>query len=289
MKKIAIIIVTYNRPNEVKRAIVSCMPLDEKDVELIVWDNHSNKQNREKVESFCNDYKFPIKYFYSENNLGPGGGKNAAWLKSNAEYVFIMDDDAVIGTNDFFDKLISYMDKHTEAGAAYVNIYEPATKHNYNCKIKIEEENIVKPLAFVGGGHVIRKEIFPQKNLYPSNFMFGAEELYASLIIWDAGYEIHEIENLQVLHLPTANNRVLGKERDKNILIASFLVKTFLYPKSLHLICYLLLRVKLIKNQISWKQCKALIIDYQNFIAESRISANTILWLIQKYGIKNVL
>lgn len=288
-KKLTIAVATFNRPKEVIRAIASCLPFDSGNVEMIIWDNHSEKCNSVIVKKYCEESIYPIKYCYSSKNLGPGGGKNAAWLLCDSEYVFIMDDDAIIGSSNFFDKIIEYMDKHREAGAAYVNIHEPSTGHNYNCRIKNCKNGVVRTLAYVGGGHIIRRNCYPKVNLYPTDFMFGSEEVYASLIIWDSGQEVHEISDLSVIHLPTASNRIVGKERDLKIIVSAYVVKKTLYPIFLAPVCDFMFILRKKKNNLDTIECEQLIKNYSKVKAEERINLKTIAMLVQLFGIINLI
>lgn len=289
MKKISIIIVTYNRTKELKRAIDSCMPLNSNEIEMIVWDNNSALENRIVNEKICNDQEFPIQYYYSEYNLGAGGGKNSAWKKSNAKYVFIMDDDAIIKSDNFFGKIYSYMEGNLNVGAAYVNIFEPSTEHTYRCDIRKNDNSYIKTLAFVGGGHIIRKDTFPQIDLYPPGFSFGSEELYASLLVWDAGFEIHEINNLQVLHLPTAQNRFLGKEREMRILVTSFMIKKNLYPSILVPLSYIMFVFRVIKNKFNLDECRKIMKLENSINKQKKISYKTLIKLMRLFGVKHLL
>lgn len=287
--RLSIVIVTYNRPMEVIRSIKSCLPFDIDSTEMIILDNHSKEENSIIVRNFCNNCDIPIRYYYSERNLGPGGGKNAAWLKCDSEYVFIMDDDAVIGSPDFFNKIVEYMDYHKEAGAAYVNIEESGTGHIYKCLMREQVNDVIRTLAYVGGGHIIRKSTFPQVNLYPTDFMFGSEEVYASLIVWDNAQEVHEIKDLTVLHLPTSHNRVLGKERDLKIIVSAYLVKKALYPVCLIPLCRLVLELRIYKNELNRIECRKLISKYSEIEAEKRVCLKTIINLCKEFGFVNLL
>ena len=284
MKRLSVIIVTYNRANEVIRAIKSCLGNLSSDSEIIIWDNGSNEKNKEIVETACANMDFPIRYYYSKENLGPGGGKNAAWKISNGEYVFIMDDDAVIETKNLLSTLVTYMEENEKAGATYVNIYEPSTNWTYRCNLYKKEGKKIQALSFVGGGHMIKKSAFPQENLYPTRFMFGSEEFYASLLLWDAGYEIHEVDALRVLHLPTATNRFLGAEREMMILISSYVVKRMLYPACVLPLVTVLFRLRLKKNNINYADCKSLIQQNIKNGEQKRISIRTLLNLMRKFG-----
>lgn len=289
--KLSIIVVTYDRPNEVLRAIESCRTKIISNYEIIIWDNHSSEKNREIVKKYCDEAGLNIRYFYSDSNLGAGGGKNEAWKQSHGQYVFIMDDDAVIYSDNYFSRLIEYMDQNQMAGIAYTDIFEPETGKHYDCKYThVNEEGRLEALYFVGGAHIIRKESFPQKNLYPTRFKFGGEELYASFLVWESGKKIHKVSDLVVHHLPTAINRHLGKDRDRAFIIASYIVKKMTYPLCLQWGLYLLMRAHLFKNGITYDfDCKNTIKSAYNQAEISRMTLSCFIGLTKKFGIRSFI
>ncbi|HJB45124.1 MAG TPA: glycosyltransferase [Candidatus Mediterraneibacter surreyensis] len=284
--KLSIAIITYNRPVEVKRAIKSCYTDDVENTEIIIWDNNSIEQNRKEVEKYCLECGNKVKYFFSKKNLGVAGGRNAAWKQCNGEYVFFLDDDAIIYSKDFFVKLISYMDNHRYVGAASVDIKEPSTNTNHNCKFRMtidSGETII--WCFVGGAHIVKKEALNLEKLYPQRLMFGSEEMYTSFLLWNNGYEIHEVSELVVLHLPSTVNRIEGKERDKNFLTNQYIVKHLVYPVELRLICYCFFRIRLLKNKIKYKECKSLIKERYDARDKKTITFKCWFGLVKKFGL----
>lgn len=287
--KLSIAIITYNRPSELKRALQSCRVYD-KNVEIIVWDNNSSIENRVEIEKYCLESEGRIKYFYSETNLGVAGGRNAVWKKCKGQYVFFLDDDAVIQSEKFFTRIISYMDKYKYVGAASVNLKEPSTNSDHNCKVRKEIKNGPTLIwCFVGGAHIIRKKAVPIENLYPEKLVFGAEEMYTSFLLWNSGYEIHEISELIVFHLPSSAHRIIGKERDKNFLINQYIVKKLVYPHFLFFMSYIMFRLRLKKNKISFLECKNLLKERYNKKEKHNISFLCWLKLVKKFGLASLI
>lgn len=303
---LSIIIATYNRSFEVIRAIESIFPLNIKNYEMIVWDNHSQEKDHDIVRNYCESRKENILYYYAEKNLGAGGGKNAAWLESKGKYVFIMDDDAVIHSEHYFSKLVNYMEQHPKVGAVYTDIYEPASNKHYDCmyknhNIRIENEknniamdcyigNVSRALAFVGGAHIVRREAIATKNLYPRYSMFGSEETYASLLIWNNGYEVHNLADIGVYHLPTPERNFSGEIREKKIIVTAFLMKKMIYPISLQLIMYVAFRLHLKKNGFQYDdECKEIL--NTSFCQEDvkRIGIVCLIELANLFGIRGLI
>lgn len=230
MKKLAVGIITYNRPNELKRALDSCFENGIKNPEdIIVWDNHSKKTLSLKNEEICND--LGVRYYFSSSNLGVAGGRNKIWDLDDSDYVFFLDDDAIISSKDFFKNIVEYMESNPIVGAASVNIDEPETGVDHNSKERKQDGDKIVTLAYIGGAHILRRHAYPMKRLYPNNLIFGSEELYASLVYWQEGYEVREISKLNVTHLPKKQIVSYGKERDLCIIVNSYIVKKMLYPK----------------------------------------------------------
>lgn len=246
---ITLMFITHNRKNEMLRALESCMPYLDNNIEVVVVDNNSNDGSKIAIEGYLRTNDINYTYFYSEKNLGVAGGRNLAFKLSKGKYVFSLDDDAVIVTEDIFNKVNTFMDLHQEVAALGLNIFEPATNRTIVEKTKTcKEKEYQFLLNFAGGGHVLRKSFYSKAlSLYPEKLHFGSEELYASLYAWGNGMTVAYSPEFKINHLPT-KYQLKGKERDFNILINIFIVRLLTYP--LGLICvecpFFILR--LIKN-----------------------------------------
>jgi len=101
--KLSIAIITFNRKTELLRAIDSCIDNRIEDMEFVIVDNHSTDGTKEEVERYFHEKKSKYQYIYMNKNLGVAGGRNKAMEMANGEYVFFLDDDAIIETEQFFD------------------------------------------------------------------------------------------------------------------------------------------------------------------------------------------
>ena len=285
--KLSITIATYNRPQAVIRAIESCFSCKDIPYEIIIWDNHSDPENMRIVSDYCAKSECVLRYYYSDYNKGPGGGKNEAWKKSRGEYVFFMDDDAVIVSDNYFSRLIDYMEMHPHVGIAYTTIYEPETGKYYDCEYTyVNAQKETEKIAFLGGAHIIRRSAVYCENLYPRKTTFGSEESYASLHIWDNNFQVHKIEDLIVHHLPEQYNRYLGKERDRAFILSAYAMKKLTYPKLLQPLAYIFFLLHLRKNNLKYDAfCKEWVAS--NFCVEDiqRISYSCLFNLAKKFGL----
>ena len=87
---ISIVIPTYNRSIDLRRAIHSVIGQTYKNWELIIVDNHSNDDTDEMVSSFNNQR---IKLFKIYNNGVIAKSRNYGITKSKGEYVAFLDSD----------------------------------------------------------------------------------------------------------------------------------------------------------------------------------------------------
>ncbi len=286
--KLSINFITYNRPTELLRAINSLFPIDIENYEIIVWDNNSTPENSAIVKEGLSKIE-NASYYYSQENLGVGGGRNKAFELSRGEYVFALDDDAVLITKGF-KKIIEYLEQNSRVSAITPNIYEPSTGVNYECKYKNKQENdIVQTFTFVGGAHIIRASAVKTKTLYPAGCRFGSEELYASLQMWDNGYTIVKMDEWQVHHLP-ASGRRLGKQRDKLINVTIHAMKKLTYPLIFTPINYILFRLHLLKNKIKYDgECKMVLKSTYDKKDVKRVKFKTLRLLRKKFGLKPLI
>lgn len=249
--KLSIAIITYNRKKELLRALKSCDErlrnyIHDYSYEYVIWDNYSSDGSEEYIKS--NFQKTNLKYIYSRENLGVSGGRNKVFEKCSGEYVFFLDDDAVIASKDFFTQMLLYMDENQNIVALSPDIQEPESGTDLNSRYTYQMGNYSLILSFCGCAHVLRREFFNQiGSLYPDKLKFGSEELYASIIAHANNKYVVEYKKIKVEHFPSVINRHEGNERKFEFIFNQYLIKTYLYPKSVILIsfsCYMLHRLK---------------------------------------------
>lgn len=94
MKKICALIVTYNRPELLCRCVEHLI-LQDYPLDVFIYDNHSDKDTKKKLEE-KNLLKENVTYFYAkENSGGSGGFHNGMKMVMEKDYdaLLLMDDD----------------------------------------------------------------------------------------------------------------------------------------------------------------------------------------------------
>ncbi len=84
--KVSVIITTYNRPEELRRAVQSVLRQDFKNFELIIVDDGSNKKGDLPKDA-------RIRYFRNEKNMGGTYSLNRGLKEARGEFICPLDDD----------------------------------------------------------------------------------------------------------------------------------------------------------------------------------------------------
>lgn len=97
MKKVSVIMPTYNNGNMISRTIDSILnqTMSHKDFELIIIDDHSNDiETIETIKAYWVNYKHLIKFKRLNKNTGSASApRNKGISMSNSEYIFFLDSD----------------------------------------------------------------------------------------------------------------------------------------------------------------------------------------------------
>lgn len=227
--KISVMFITYNRKIEFLRALKSCINQQIDDMEIVIVDNHSTDGTKDEAEKLLEKYAMKYKYFYADNNLGISAGRNKAFTMCEGEYVFCLDDDAILVSENFFEKLYTSMKMNKDVVAGAVCIYEPINdRYLKGLTFKTCSENV--SFSYIGAAHVLKRDFFSNSELYPSQLRFGSEELYVAYKIYKNGKKMIYMDDLLVHHLPSAVARVKGDERDINIIVNNYIIRKMYYP-----------------------------------------------------------
>lgn len=201
-------LVTMNRERQVAEAIQSCLQSNlPNETEFVVINNASTDNTETMVKSILDSSGYPYVYYKTESNIGAGGGRTLYFEKSTGEYIYGMDDDAVVDFEndpDFFVKAIEILDGHQNIATLATQIYDTAWQANRQaiCGKEIYL-GVYKCKMFCGGSHFLRKSFF-DTSPYLSN-MYGYEELPPSLMTMDAGMINAFCPDLIAIHKPAVN------------------------------------------------------------------------------------
>ncbi len=245
--KLSIAIITMNRSEQLYEALESCIVCNlPESVEFAILDNASTDDTKKVIDAFKNKYpQFEVNYYYSSENLGVGGGRSKIFELSKGEYVYFLDDDAIIDEkckDTFFLESISFLEKHEKVASLTTDIKE----ENFDFKRTEgqERENIEGyPLRFIylGFSHFLKRKCFDIPLYF--DIKYGNEEYLPSIRAIDKGY-VHVFDkNINIIHKPKVNKWIDGSNRMRDVLISGaavvYATKKLLYPIVFHPILYL--------------------------------------------------
>lgn len=237
--KLTIAVITMNRCTQLIEALDSCiacqLPVNS---EFIILDNASSDGTVGAISKYIELHpQVQLNYYYSSENLGVGGGRSFVFNKANGQYVYFLDDDAIIAAEyrtTFFIKSISFLDKHPQVASLTTQIYDEifGVGRTQIASKKYDVDGLPMMYFFLGGSHFLRKDCF-SKPLY-FNITYGSEEYAPSIQAIDQGY-VHVLDkSIGIIHKPKINKWADTSTHKREILIRSVAVvyatKRLLYP-----------------------------------------------------------
>jgi len=216
MNKIAIIIITYNRPADMLALAMNIEKLSSKKelLEEIIIVNNNSTESYDAVKSFIQENpSTPFKFIESKENLGVSKGRNFAIDQSKAPILVLIDDDAEFQDTDALKRINEAVIENPLAGILAMKIlYFQNSQFQLNAfpHKSFEKRKHLQSFEtyyFAGCGNIIVKEAFDIAGPFPTDFFYGMEEYDLSYRILDAGYTIKYIADIVLLHKESPEGR----------------------------------------------------------------------------------
>jgi GT2 family glycosyltransferase len=225
--KLSVVIVNYN----VEYFLDQCLSSVSKAMgniegEVFVVDNDSIDGSNDMVKN-----KYPeVKLIANKKNVGFSIANNQAIKKSTGEYVLLLNPDTVV-EHDTFEKVISFMDGHPNAGALGVKMLDgsgnflpeskrglptPATAFYKMFGISslfphskrfaryhlghLDNDKIHKVEILPGAFMLLRKKVLDKTGLLDESFFMYGEDIDLSYRIIKAGYSNYYYPETRIIH-----------------------------------------------------------------------------------------
>ena len=228
MKRLSVIIVTYNSENDIYDCISSIkqwsdIPLDE--LELIIVDNNSRNTDY-MFEQLLSLYGSDIVLIKNTRNGGYGQGNNMGIRKATAPVVLIMNPDVRLIEPVFKTALDAFEENKALSiyGMKQMLSTTEQSNNSFSCAYTVNgylqtfltsfgnhyDKYFPKFMHFSGSCFFVRKEMFEQIGLFDETiFMYGEEE--------DIHYRMKKKGFTQMLYNPKLHYLHLTKEREPNL------------------------------------------------------------------------
>ena len=163
-KNLTFIVVTYNS----KKVIYDCLNSIPKDFHKLIIENSSDDELKKELEQNYDNTKVIL-----SKNVGMGAGNNLGIIKSNTQYVYVLNPDVLL-KGDTLSKInnsIKKLDDFAILSPVSDNLNYPNFKTKK--KIDLDENKFIENVEEVDGySMIINKNYFPDNNflLYVPSF-----------------------------------------------------------------------------------------------------------------------
>jgi len=210
MDKISVIILNYNRKDDVLYTLSKLLEQKILPDEIVVIDQNSTDGSAEEINNNFSDGI--VKLFKLEKNLGVAGGRNYGAAVSSGDILVFIDDDAHFLSEDALAKIKSIFAKNNALGIVGFRVvgengvirdwvYSPLMK-------KYDELNFITQ-QYVGCGHAIRKSLFKYCGGYSDALFFWGEEIEFSMkTIFYTDYKIIYCSDVVICHRVSDRSRL---------------------------------------------------------------------------------
>lgn len=223
--KVSIILVNYNGNEDTIACVSSLQEVDYDNYEIIVVDNASKNQD-ELGEKMSSD----VVLIKSDKNLGFSGGNNLGIeyaMKSNADYVMLLNNDTVVDKN-LLKELIKSAEEHAPAGiitgkilyysepdrvwyaGGYMNLNKARIHH---CHIQENDtfDDCEREVSFATGCLVMMpKEVIQKIGMLNDIFFMYSEDAEYCARVQNAGYKIWYTPEAKIYHKISASSGGAG-------------------------------------------------------------------------------
>ncbi len=199
MPLVSIVLICWNRKDEVIDTLQHLKELDYENYEIILIDNASTDGTYERIKK-----DFPDILIKKLNyNIGISA-YNIGFNLAKGEYIIVLDDDSYPDKNSI-NFLVERLKKNPE-DVAIIN-FKVINTHNNQCATKDWPKNIT---SFWGCGVCIKKEFIDKFGGYDENLFLYRNELEMGLRALQNGYRIIHDDKIVAYHKITPN-RYLNK------------------------------------------------------------------------------
>lgn len=176
-KLVSVIIPTYSRPKNLKRAINSVLNQTYKNIEIIVVDDNGiDTQEQKETENVIKEYLLLSNFFYlkHERNMNGSAARNTGIRYSHGEYIAFLDDD-----DEFLDQKIEIQVNALERldkswGGCYCNIDIVGREIKTICNSKsgnLVEDLLLGSVRFNSSTLLLRKDVCQELNGFDESFV----------------------------------------------------------------------------------------------------------------------
>jgi GT2 family glycosyltransferase len=212
---ISVVIVTWNRRDDVLTTVQSVYDQPYRDFEIVVVDNGSQDGSVEALHAAYPE----VRLVSLGENRGASGGRNAGIAAARGKYLLFLDSDASVDSGTL-GQIEAKFEADAQLGVIACKVVNAYTKQLdrvagwiFTEKDKEDQDREFLSFSFSECGCAIRKDVFAHSGVFWDKLFFGREGEDLSVRIWDVGYTILYSPQALVYHRVSPQKRMAGAER----------------------------------------------------------------------------
>lgn len=217
MKRLSIIILTYNHLDDTRRCLESLLPVMQRgDTEVIIIDNAS----ADGTPAYISQTYPLIKLTVNETNRGVAAARNQGLAQATAPTLLILDNDTIANTRAI-DGMLAYLDSHPDVGLCACRMTDtegnvqrsfrpfPGLKGKLLSvlglrlateKMRADDEGAIEPYYVIGACQMIRREALEQVGVLDEAIFYGPEDADFCHRLRQAGWKIKYLPQFSIIH-----------------------------------------------------------------------------------------
>jgi GT2 family glycosyltransferase len=185
---VSIVIVTWNRVNEVVKCINSALNQTYSPIEVLVVDNASTDETLQTIKML-----YPqVRIIRLHRNVGCPEGRNIGFSNAKGDILFALDDDGWL-EKQAIEKIVGRFNVKPTVGVIQAKILDGRKNPIKSCYM----------YEFSGGASAIKREVIDKAGYYPHDFFRQGEESDLAIRILEAGYDIIYYPDAMMYHKPS--------------------------------------------------------------------------------------
>jgi GT2 family glycosyltransferase len=202
----SVLVLTYNRPNEIQRNLSELVYNLSKEVDVVVVDNYSDLSLKNTIDK----YSERVKFIRTDENIGVAA-RNIGMKACKSDIVITLDDDVFGLTQKFLDIIVRKFNQNSDLSAINFKVIDDATEEQINwihhrklddwCGKEFESYEISE------GAVAFRRLDFMNIGGYPSDFFISHEGPYLALNLLKDGKTIIYSPDVIVRHAHAEGGR----------------------------------------------------------------------------------
>ena len=199
---VSIIIVTWNRKDDILDALDAIKRQTYSNLEVVVVDNGSTDGTVKEIRRLYKDYKL----ICLPSNVGCEEGFNVGIINSTGSILIYLDSDAFF-EDDGISKIVDKFNNDSSLG-----IVDPRIYNFFSKSIQNEPKNWPPhDRIFTGCAVGIKKEVIENTGLRPKNYFIYVSENDISMRALDYGYKIEHFSDILAYHKESPIKRLSPK------------------------------------------------------------------------------